>query len=83
MVIVFVDTLIEKAFDNLLSIKNLLMKLRMISKAYEITPKKIDLDKAITWGPSTGAYPNQTSPKSFMIFNRRSLSFWIIVKNSS
>ncbi len=39
--------LIEKAFDNLLSIKNLLMKLRMISKAYEITPKKIDLDKAI------------------------------------
>ena len=39
--------LIEKAFDNLLSIKNLLMKLRMISKSYEITPKKIDLDKAI------------------------------------
>lgn len=29
----------------------------------------LDLDKAITWGPSTGAYPNQTSPKSFMIFN--------------
>jgi len=39
--------LVEKAFDNLVAIRNLLLKLRMISKAYEIELKKIDLNKAI------------------------------------
>ena len=39
--------LVEKAFDNLVSIRNLLLKLRMISKAYEIELKKVDLNKAI------------------------------------
>ena len=29
----------------------------------------IDLDRATTWGPSTGSYPNMSEPKSFMIFN--------------
>ena len=28
-----------------------------------------DFDRATTWGPSTGTYTNQSSPKSFMIFN--------------
>ena len=39
--------LVKKAFDNLLSIKDLLLKLRMISRAYEIKLKKAELDKAI------------------------------------
>ena len=40
--------LIEKAFENLVAIKDLLMKLRMISIAYERNLKRIDLNNVIS-----------------------------------
>jgi len=42
-----IKKLMEKAFDNLLSIRDMLLKLRMINKASEIKLKKTDAGKAI------------------------------------